>query len=147
MHRILRFGVVVAIASQLTVHAASAGVGESKTFKGPTGLQLYSLRGMQKEQGVNAVLDIAREWGFKYVEVSALGNLTPTQFRAELDKRGLVPIGKHFPFQQLRDDIDGVIAEAKGLGLPNVGCAWIAHKKPFDEKQCLAAARGLQSRR
>jgi sugar phosphate isomerase/epimerase len=120
--------------------AFSSDVGQSKSFKGPTGLQLYSLRDMLKKDGVAAVLDKAQEWGFKYVEVADTGGLSPADFRAELDKRGLVPIGKHFPYERLRDDIAGVIAEAKGLKLPYVGCAYIGHKAPFDEKQCRDAA-------
>ena len=51
-----------------------------------------------------------------------------------------MPIGSHFPYDRLRDDIDGVIREAKELGLIYVGCAWIGHKAPFDEKQCREAA-------
>jgi sugar phosphate isomerase/epimerase len=141
MQRMLRWGVAVLIAMGAAIgNAPAADVGQSKSFRGPTGLQLYSLRDMMKAQGPAAVLDKARQWGFKYVEVADTGGLTPAAFRAELDKRGLVPIGKHFPYERLRDDIDGVIAEAKGLGLPYVGCAWIGHKAPFDEKQCREAA-------
>jgi hypothetical protein len=49
------------------------------------------------------VLDTARQWGAKHVEVSDTGGLTPAAFRAELDKRGLVPIGKHSPYNRLRE--------------------------------------------
>ncbi len=141
MRTVLSCSLVLSMTLSVAIGSALAGgVGESKCFKGPTGLQLYSLRDMLKKQGPLAVLDKAKHWGFKYVEVSGTGDLTPAQYRAELDKRGLVPIGKHFPYERLRDDIDGVIAEAKGLGIPYVGCAYISHKKPFDEKQCRAAA-------
>jgi sugar phosphate isomerase/epimerase len=118
--------------------AAEVGVG--KAFKGPTGIQLYSLRDMMKAQGPAATLDKAKEMGFKYVEVADLGGWTPAQFKAELEKRGMVPIGRHYPYDQLRDDIAAVIADAKALGIPYAGCAWIGHKAPFDEKQCREAA-------
>jgi sugar phosphate isomerase/epimerase len=85
-------------------------------------------------------LDLVQKWGFKYVEVAGMYGLTPAEFKTELDKRELVPIGKHFPYDQLRDDIEGVIRDAKALNLPYVGCAWIGHKAPFDEQQCRAAA-------
>ena len=52
----------------------AADVGVSESFKGPTGLQLYSLRDMQKSQGVAATLDTAKAFGFKYVEVADLGD-------------------------------------------------------------------------
>lgn len=141
MRKAFFLGVALLLVFGTTLSTASAeGVGESKCFHGPTGLQLYSLRGMQKEQGPLAVLDQAKRWGFKYVEVSDMGNLTPEQFKAELDKRGLVPWGKHFPYNDLRDKIDEVVSVAKALELPYVGCAWINHKVPFDEKQCREAA-------
>ena len=120
--------------------AMAAEVGAGKSFKGPTGLQLYSLRDMLKTQGPLAVLDKAQAYGFKYVEVSGMGKLTPAQFKTELERRGLVPISSHFPYERLRDDIEGVARDAKALGLLYAGCAWIPHKAPFDEKQCRAAA-------
>jgi sugar phosphate isomerase/epimerase len=128
--------VATLIALGFVHNVSAAGVGQSKSFKGPTGLQLYSLRDMFKAEGVAPTLDKVRQWGFKYVEVAGTYGMTPREFKAELDKRGLVPIGSHFPYDRLRDDIDGVIRDAKDLGIPYVGCAWIAHRAPFDEKQC-----------
>ena len=93
-------------------------VGQGPGFRGPTGLQLYSLRDMFKQQGVTRGLDQVRRWGFKYVEVADTFDLTPAEFKAELDQRGLIPIGKHFPYQQLRDDIDGVIRDAQSAQAP-----------------------------
>ena len=138
----LRKSLAVLLLAALVGEAALAdGVGESTSFKGPVGLQLYSLRDMQKAEGVAAVLDKAKALGFKYVEVASLSDLSPAQFKAELDRRGLVPIGRHYPYGQLRDDIGAVVRDAKALGLPYAGCAWIDHKSPFDEKQCREAIR------
>jgi sugar phosphate isomerase/epimerase len=118
----------------------AAEVGVSKSYRGPTGLQLYSLRDMMKNQGPAATLDKAKALGFKYVEVADLGGWSPEEFKAQLAKRGLVPIGRHYPFEQLRDNVQAVISDAKALGIPFVGCAWIPHSNPFDEQQCRAAA-------
>ena len=123
------------VGSHPSVAASAEGV-----YQGPTGLQLYSLREMMKTQGPAATLDKAQAFGFKYVEVADLGGWPPAEFKAQLERRGLVPIGRHYPYNQLRDDIEGVIRDAKALGLPYAGCAWISHKKPFDEKQCREAA-------
>lgn len=130
---------LIAIAAAWSCDHAWA-VGQGKSYHGPTGLQLYSLRNMFKAQGVTVTLDLVQKWGFRYVEVSDYYGLTAAQFKAELDKRSLIPIGKHFPYDRLAKDIDGVIRDAKELGLIYVGCAWIGHKAPFDEKQCRAAA-------
>lgn len=132
--------VALLVLAALPGPASAADVGQRKDFKGPVGLQLYSLRDMLKQKGVAAVLDQTCQWGFKYVEVAGLGGLTPAEFKAELDKRGLVPIGKHFPYNDYRDHVDRIIAEAKALGIPYAGCAWINHKAPFDEKQCRETA-------
>jgi hypothetical protein len=71
MRKVLSFVVVVSIMLAAVASSVSAaGVGESKSFKGPTGLQLYSLRDMFKTQGVAPTLDQVRQWGFKYVEVA-----------------------------------------------------------------------------
>jgi sugar phosphate isomerase/epimerase len=141
MSNLLRLNVIAMASSILICSVTLAGeVGVSKSYHGPTGLQLYSLRDMQKSQGVAATLDKAKAFGFKYVEVAALGNLSPAEFKAQLDRRGLVPIGSHFPYARLRDDIEGVARDAKAMGLPYAGCAWIDHSGPLDEKQCRATA-------
>jgi sugar phosphate isomerase/epimerase len=141
MTKFLLASPILVLALALTHRPAAAGdVGTSADFKGPTGLQLYSLRDMQSAKGVTAVLDQARAYGFKYVELSGRGKLTPAEYKAELDRRGLVPIGTMFPYERLRDDIEGICREVKDLSLLYVGCAWIPHKGPFDEKTCRAAA-------
>ena len=141
MRQLVQLGVMVLMAVELALGSVWAdGVGESKDFKGPTGLQLYSLRTMFKEQGVPATLDQVRQWGFKYVEGASSYGLTRTEFKAELQKRGLVWMSGGFPYNRLRDDLDAVLGEAKEMGVRYVGCAYIPHQKPFDERQCREAA-------
>ncbi|MFI5378017.1 MAG: sugar phosphate isomerase/epimerase family protein [Tepidisphaerales bacterium] len=141
MRKLIQTGLAALVTIVLVQGAAfAAEVGTGKAFQGPTGLQLYSLRDMMKTQGPAATLDKAKAFGFKYVEVADLGGWSPAEFKAQLAQRGLVPIGRHYSYDQLRDDIGAVISDAKALGLPYVGCAWIPHKDPFDEKQCRDAA-------
>jgi sugar phosphate isomerase/epimerase len=141
MKALVAVGLMLSAVLLVGVEASAEGVGESDSFHGPVGLQLYSLRDQFKEDGVSKTLDVVQDWGFKYVEVAGTYGMAIPEFKAELDKRGLVPIGSHFPFNRLSDDIDGVIKEAKQLGIKYVGCAWIGHKSPFDKEQCLAAAK------
>ena len=85
---LLRLNVMASVLPFLACGMAMAGdVGVSQSFKGPTGLQLYSLRDMQKSQGVAATLDKAKTFGFKYVEVADLGGLSPAEFKSQLDQR------------------------------------------------------------
>jgi sugar phosphate isomerase/epimerase len=101
------------------------------------GLQLYSLRD-QMMSDVPGTLDEVKGWGITNVELAGTYNLTAEQFKAQLDSHGLNAFSGHFPYDRLRDDVEGVAHDAQVLGLRYVGCAWIPHDdgKPFDEKTC-----------
>jgi sugar phosphate isomerase/epimerase len=111
--------------------AADAGIGPS--FKGPIGLQLYSLRDQFKKE-VPGTLDLVKSWGIRHSELAGTYGLSPEKFRQELTSRGIEPVAGHFPYEKYRDDIDSIITEAKALGLKYAGCAWIPHQGNFDEK-------------
>jgi sugar phosphate isomerase/epimerase len=128
------FAVVSLCAPQ--AKAASAGIGAS--FKGPIGLQLYSLR-EQFKKDVPATLDEVKSFRIKYVELAGTCGLPPEKFKAELAQRGIEPISGHFPFEKYRDDVESVAKEAETLGLKYAGCAWIPHQGDFDEKTCREA--------
>ncbi|HYL98441.1 MAG TPA: sugar phosphate isomerase/epimerase family protein [Blastocatellia bacterium] len=113
-----------------------AGIGVS--FKGPIGLQLYSLR-EQFTKDVPSTLEQAHEFGFQYVELAVTYGDSFDKFKQQLDSHGLKPISEHIAYEQFRDHIDDVIRDAKTLGVKYVGCAWIPHKDPFDEKTCREA--------
>jgi len=106
-----------------------------QSFKVRIGLQLYSLRD-QFARDVPKTLDQVHDFGIKYVETHSTYGLTPEKFRAELDSRGLKAVSGHFSYERCRDDIEGVAREARILGEEYVGCAWIPHQDPFDEKTC-----------
>jgi|ERR1041385_1485186 sugar phosphate isomerase/epimerase len=125
------------ITSALPIFAAPAGVG--KDFKGPVGLQLYSLR-EQFKKDVPGTLDEVKQFGIKYVELAGTYDLAPEQFKKGLDQRGLEPVSGHFGYERYRDDVEGVAREAMALGLKYAGCAWIPHQGDFDEKTCREAA-------
>jgi sugar phosphate isomerase/epimerase len=104
------------------------------------GLQLYSLRN-QLATNVPGTLDEIKSWGVTNVELAGTYDLTPEQFQAQLAARGLNAFSGHFPYDRLRDDVEGVARDAKTLGLQYVGCAWIPHddNQPFNEKTCREA--------
>ncbi len=118
----------------VSVHAADPGTGAS--FNGPLGLQLYSLRADFAAKGVAATLDQVKGYGIKYVELAGTYNLPAAEFKKMLDDRGLIPVSGHFPYKRYATEPDVVAKEAKALGLPFAGCAWIDHKAPFDDAQC-----------
>ncbi|HMV47927.1 MAG TPA: TIM barrel protein [Blastocatellia bacterium] len=112
--------------------------GTGLSFKGPIGVQLYSLR-ENFAKDVAGTLDQARGFGIENVELAGTYNLPPEKFKAMLDAKGLKPISAHFPFEKFRDNVEAVAAEAKVLGVQYVGCAWIPHQT-FDEKTAREAA-------
>jgi len=118
--------------------AAAASVGTGASFKGPVGLQLYSLR-EQFKKDVPGTLGEVKTLGFKYAELAGTYNLPPEKFREELHARGIEPIAGHFPYEKFRDDVESIATEAKALGLKYAGCAWIQHSGDFDEKTCREA--------
>jgi sugar phosphate isomerase/epimerase len=112
-----------------------AATGTGPSFKGPIGLQLYSLR-EQFKKDVPGTLDEVKKFGFQYAELAGTYGMAPEQFRAELKKRGIQPIANHFPYEKFRDDPESIVKEAKALGLKYAGCAWVPHEGEFTEKAC-----------
>lgn len=102
------------------------------------GLQLYSLRA-QLATNVPGTLAEVKSWGVKNVELAGTYNLTPEQFKAQLDAHGLKAISGHFSYDRFRDDPEGVAKEAQVFGMRYVGCAWIPHDGDFNEKTCREA--------
>jgi sugar phosphate isomerase/epimerase len=127
----------LACASGSLALAATTGIGSS--FKGPIGLQLYSLRD-QFPKDVPGTLDEVKKMGFRYAELAGTYGLTPDQFKAQLAARGIEPIAAHFSYDEYRDNPEAVALKAKELGLKYSGCAWIPHQGDFDEKTCREAA-------
>jgi sugar phosphate isomerase/epimerase len=119
-----------------TFAADKTGVG--KSFKGPVGLQLYSLRA-DFARDVPGTLDKVKAYGIRDVEVASTYGLTPEKFKELLAARGLRPVSGHFPFERYASEPDVVAREAKALGLRYAGCAWITHEGDFDEKECRTA--------
>ena len=115
---------VPAVSKKMT----AAGTGAS--FKGPLGLQLYSLR-FEFKKDVLGTLNEVQKFGFREVELAGTYGYAPEKFRAELNQRDLTPVSTIVSFDLLRDKIDQVIADAKTLGVQYVGCGGMPHKQPL----------------
>ena len=122
------------LGSMITIAAESGNTNAPAPRIWP-GLQLYSLRD-QFAKDVPGTLDKVRDFGFKEVELAGTYGLTPEKFKAELDARKLKPVAGHYPFKRFKTEADAIAREAKVFGLEYVGCAWIDHQQPFDEKAC-----------
>jgi sugar phosphate isomerase/epimerase len=104
-------------------------------FKTVAGLQLYSVRA-QMPKDLDGTLAEVHAWGVKYVETAGTYGLSPAQFRTKLTEHGLDAVSGHFAFDDWNKDPEGVLLQARDLGLVEVGCAWIPHEGKFDEATC-----------
>src|SRR5450631_4886919 len=98
-------GLLLGILAASSSPAAPAGTGPS--FKGPVGLQLYSLRDQFKKD-VPGTLNEVKTFGIKYAELAGTYGLSPEKFTQELAARGGKPIAAHFAYERYRDDAEGV---------------------------------------
>src|SRR5262245_51674255 len=106
------------------IYAGPAGTGDS--FKGPLGLQLYSLRDQFKKD-VPGTLAKVKELGFTQVELAGTYGKSPEEFNALLKANGLKAVAGHFGYDQFKNDPEAVAKEAKALGLEYAGTAWVPH--------------------
>ncbi len=112
----------------LFVLGAGARAAElSGDFKGPLGLQLYTLRESFKTN-VPATLDKVKALGFTEIEGGSDYGLGVEKFKALLDERGLKLASAGFGYDAMKKDIDAAVERAKALGVKFVMCAWIPHK-------------------
>ncbi len=101
------------------------------------GLQFWSLR-HEFEANVSKGMDETKALGFTLVETAGTYGLKPADFREQLTAHGLKAVSAHFPYERLKDDLPGVIAEAKTLGVEYVVIPWLPQPE-FDA----AAARAV----
>ena len=135
--------VTLVVSASLSLGAAGAEkakeVGLGTSFRGPVGLQLYSLRA-EFAKDVPGTLQKVQDYGIKYVELAGTYSLPPEQFKAALAARGLVPVAGHFSYELYRDKLEDVVKQAQALGLQYAGLAWIPHKGKFTERDAREAA-------
>lgn len=123
----------------LNAFAADKSVGIGKSFEGPVGLQLYSLRAQFTANSVPTTLKTVQGMGIVNAELAGTYNLPPDKFKALLDEHGVKPISTHFPWARYKTDLDNVVKEAKTLGVKYAGVAWVMNKPPFNEAQAREA--------
>lgn len=122
-----------------SIRAAEKAAGIGGSFKGPIGLQMYSLRFYAPSNAV-AKLDKAKELGFNAIEGGGLPKMSPAESVKAIEQHGLKLVSTGSDFAKLKSDPDSVVAQAKALGVKYVMCAWIPHPKgKFSEKEAREA--------
>ncbi|MEA3210938.1 MAG: hypothetical protein QOE70_3995 [Chthoniobacter sp.] len=117
----------------------------SGDFKGPLGLQLYSLRDSFKTD-VPGSLDKVKAFGFVEVETAGTYGLGAEKLKALLEERGLQPISGHFQYDALKKDLAAAVKEAQTLGVKFAVVPWIPHQgDSFGEADVKRAAADFNS--
>ena len=120
-----------------STHTASVGTGSH--FRGPIGIQLYSLRA-QFTRNVPQTIGTVKGFGIQEVELAGNNNLKNPAYRQMLEQAGLKPIAGHFPMERITGDTEAVAKECQDLGIRYVGAAWIKGKGEFDIEAAHKAA-------
>ncbi len=97
----------------------------------PIAIQLFSIRD-EMAADLPGTLKKIKEMGYSGVELAGtFYGLSPEEFKAELDRAGLVAISAHMPLQDMRVNIDQVISDCKAIG-----CEYIVvpYLPPADRK-------------
>ncbi|MDB6031033.1 MAG: sugar phosphate isomerase [Verrucomicrobiales bacterium] len=119
--------------------AAENAAGTGPSFKGPLGLQMYSLR-FYAPSNFPAKLDKVREYGLKTIEGGPNRGTSLEEFFKELESRGIKLVSSGVDFERLKANPDAVVEQSKKLGVKYVMCAWIPHGKgQFSEKNAREA--------
>lgn len=95
------------------------------------GLQLYSLRN-QFAEGIEPTLELINRWGIKYVEGGNSYGLEIEEFIRLLEKYDIDLVSIGVDYDDLRDNVEQVIADAKKSNVFLVTCFWIPHQDHFD---------------
>lgn len=90
------------------------------------GLQLYSLRNQFKKD-VTGSLDIIQSWGITKLEGGGTYGMSMEDFQKELSSRKLSVVSVGAGFEDLENNPQKVIDNAKAFGAKYVMCAWVPH--------------------
>ena len=91
------------------------------------GLQLYSLRNEFKTD-VAGTLDLVEDWGIREIEGGGTYGLSMEEFKALLRENKLKMVSVGADYNQLKDEPQSAIDNAKAFGAKYVVCFWIPHE-------------------
>lgn len=91
------------------------------------GLQLYSLRNQFKTD-VPGTLKLINDWGITNLEGGGTYGLSMEEFQGLLTKNNLDVVSVGAGYEDLMNNVDKVIENAKAFDAKYVMCAWISHE-------------------
>ena len=92
------------------------------------GLQLYSLRNQFKTD-VEGTLKLVNDWGITKIEGGGTYGLPMSEYKKLLKENDLDMVSVGAGYEDLQNDIEKVVQNAKTFGAKYVMCAWIPHEE------------------
>jgi sugar phosphate isomerase/epimerase len=117
---------------------------QGRPFKGPFGLELYSLRHQIKSgdaASVKAAMAYAKHVGYTEMEAPGLYGLSAKHYRSLLDEVEMPCTSMMANYDQFKTELPTVAANAHALGATDVVNSWIPHKGAFTVELCRETAR------
>ena len=138
---VMKFFVLTFFAIGVVAHSAEL----SGDFKGPFGLQLYTLREAFKTN-VPATLDKVKALGFTEIEGGGDYGLGIEKFNALLRERGLKMASAGVGYDAMKKDVAAAVKRAQAFGVKFVMCSWIPHAESgFTEADVHSAATNFNA--
>ena len=97
----------------------------------------------QFNEDVPGTLDFIKEIGITNIEFSNLFGKTAEEIRALLDERSMVCTSFGARYDDLMENLEGVVHNAKTLSAKHVRLAWFPHEAPFDIDDARRAVNDL----
>lgn len=107
-------------------------VTESADFDAPLGVQLWSFR-EQAQTDPLGMLQMVHDMGFTHVETAGLYDMPADSFAQVIENTGLRVTSMHVSYDDMQNNIEAVIANARAVGAEYVGIAWYPHEGDFTE--------------
>lgn len=96
-------------------------------FKSPLGVQLWSFRHKAEEDPLGT-FEMTHDMGFTHVETAGLYGMSPDSFNTAIQEAGLTVTSMHASYDDFKNNIETVIANAKAVGSQYAGIAWYPHE-------------------
>ncbi|MEQ9310767.1 MAG: sugar phosphate isomerase/epimerase [Balneolaceae bacterium] len=108
-------------------HAIAQQAGEP-LYTAEFGVQMYTYRNIIKDKGIEATLDIIKESGITAIEGGGASGFTLPEYKKMLDDRGLKTVSIGASYENLVEEPETIVENAKFLGAKYVMVAWIPHE-------------------
>lgn len=118
--RLLASLLLIAGAAALTGCTTPPRVGAAPAWRQGMAIQLYSFH-RDLERDLPGTLRRIKALGFDRVETYPVKDVSPAQLRAALDAARLDAVSAHMPWDRIKTDIAGVIADVRTLGAEQFG--------------------------